>query len=147
MSIEKNRKTVLAALRSGEYAQTFGDLEKDGCFCALGLIYEVTPPPYFMDTLLGDNTFLSSRIIRWNDSERLSFEDIADRLEDRWSTSAAAPLGTGTQVLVGDHEVLMGEARVDDDRLGRVCGYGLDCHGRAYVVVEWMDNTLEIEYL
>jgi hypothetical protein len=66
-----------------------------------------------------------------------------------------ALLGNCARVLVGGHEVTIGEARFDLDfdstgRMGRVCGYGLTCHDEAYVVVEWVGDgglSLEVELL
>lgn len=74
----------IAALRSGKYKQVVGSAEKDGGYCAIGLLSYVahgdTKFPYRTSrTLVGiDNT---SAVVTMNDSRRLTFRQIADWLE------------------------------------------------------------------
>jgi len=80
------------ALRSGRYRQIRGDfmeVDPDGTdhgYCALGLLGMLQceePVTYWR---VGERVSLLGAllhcIIRWNDTEKLSFEEIADRLDN-----------------------------------------------------------------
>jgi len=85
------------ALRSGKYAQGFGALEKDGRFCCLGVLQDLAPSNIKRST---NNEDISVHIrdwaglelidpiigynyaTHWNDKERLSFNEIADLIEE-----------------------------------------------------------------
>lgn len=78
----KNRKKVIKALRSGEYKQGFGWFyePKTDCYCAVGVTQEVTKMFSVSSVfILGLSRNIS--LVRWNDIERLTFPQIADRLE------------------------------------------------------------------
>lgn len=81
----------IQALRSGEYPQTTGTLTRDGAFCCLGVYCEAVeripiieldhwemPPPESNIPLNHDTKQFFTAL---NDSERLSFEEIADIAE------------------------------------------------------------------
>ena len=86
------RKQLREALRSGKYKQGFGALYSNGCHCAVGVLCDISPVPG--DRML---TALSAplEVLQWsqlsppehyelvfmNDIERLTFDQIADRLE------------------------------------------------------------------
>ena len=87
-------KKWIAALRSGKYKQTQFHMKKDGCFCALGVLCEITDPNGWHQTEKGEYWYPDPPIpcghrvwgqsFVWNDSERLSFVEIANELEKRY---------------------------------------------------------------
>lgn len=96
MNIEANRRTFLDALRSGKYTQTTGQYRsRDGtCHCALGVgidaldLWDSLVPGGLLERALeedGDGETFFDLVIRWNDHEKLTFDEISDRLEARWS--------------------------------------------------------------
>ncbi len=93
----------LVALRSGEFEQGFGQLNKDKCFCCLGVLAEVAKfpkcnygAPYsggdeFSYCIGGSNHFgtfppgyvtCQETLMKMNDDERKSFAEIADYIEE-----------------------------------------------------------------
>lgn len=99
-------KQLIAALRSGEYTQTTGCLRSGNCYCAAGVAcdvwmketgkgrwdewggFETASPDMPMHSFAPIEVYdaypdgLMSRVIIWNDVERMSFAQIADRLEE-----------------------------------------------------------------
>lgn len=103
------KKKWLEALRSGEYEQGRGALQKGGMFCCLGVLCEVAvkediiPPPSIdvFDTATYDGSYRVtipgavsdwafelrrgdevSNLMQMNDSGKNSFSDIADYIEE-----------------------------------------------------------------
>lgn len=82
MKNNEDTQKYLAALRSGKYKQCFnrytGDNKNE--FCAWGLARYITDLPLPYDTL---EALMSDRcsIVFWNDDDRLSFPEIADKIE------------------------------------------------------------------
>lgn len=82
-----------AALRSGEYKQGFRTLKGDGRFCALGVLAHLSLPKWrVIDYGDGDvdvawdgygvySADWSDEVWRWNDRQRLSLPEIADKIE------------------------------------------------------------------
>lgn len=104
--VERNLKKWVAALRSGKYTQTTGQLSRRGSFCCLGVACEVFGATFtergdrasykdgdteyaddYMPPLLADELGLSEddqkRFVRMNDSEKYSFSAIADFIEGK----------------------------------------------------------------
>ena len=87
------KKKWVAALRSGEYEQGQGYLQKDGKFCCLGVLCHVCGAEESLGRLTDwpdANTTDSSRLT-WpevnelaamNDDDNLSFPEIADWIEE-----------------------------------------------------------------
>lgn len=90
--IRKNRQKWLEALRSGKYRKIRGIMYHDGQHCALGVLADVAKPWY--QIWRSNNMVQTARLAQvdmtyvWNlnDGEQLSFEEIADRLEHKFST-------------------------------------------------------------
>lgn len=98
---EEIKAKWVAALRSGKYQQTSGQLRRNegesSSFCCLGVLCDVVNPDAWKHESHEDGTFLSvsGRIARlaglshaassvltdWNDSKRKSFEEIAAFIE------------------------------------------------------------------
>jgi hypothetical protein len=96
------KELFLRALREGEYSQITGSLHREGSFCALGVLFKLlgaTPSGESMtfskkpeahkvclnnlDEILWDSFgAVRSQIINMNDRMKLSFSEIADRLEN-----------------------------------------------------------------
>ena len=91
----------LDALRSGKYKQGFGGLSQNGAFCCLGVACDVYAPhewehrdgysahPFGAGTMNydGRETFgmdadEAGALIEMNDSEKKSFPEIADEIEE-----------------------------------------------------------------
>lgn len=99
----------VATLRSGEYEQTTGQLcriDDDGkrTYCCLGVLAAIAGDmQYDIDRGTAGGSFLSLGVdIRaeygltqgdcrdlasWNDEEGLTFNEIADKIEERWTES------------------------------------------------------------
>lgn len=97
------RKRLVEALRSGKYKQGYGRLKKGDCFCVLGIICDLNDPTQWKDepgnwTTYGPGGYLASlpkdvavgldvsrpeegHLIAMNDGQRLTFEQIADKVE------------------------------------------------------------------
>ena len=104
-------KKWLEKLRSGEYAQSRGQLKRvrqngDCSFCALGVLCDIYPEGawsnraggigYYevgeqtnghglipeIEIFTGLDNDLFENVITWNDRDKLSFEEIADRVEE-----------------------------------------------------------------
>ena len=73
----------LAALRDPKNKQCFGDYSKeDGSHCAIGLAAAVLDmSSYAVEALIPGH----SVVIDWNDVDRLTFPEIADRLATKMS--------------------------------------------------------------
>lgn len=78
----------VAALRSGEYKQSYEDYENDGCYCTAGVGYEVNGYQPKGDKLLNfpDKDPLTGKlfheIVTMNDEQKLPFAEIADWIEE-----------------------------------------------------------------
>jgi len=85
------------ALRSGEYLQYFGALERNGKFCFLGVLQDLAPAEikrgpdrrvlsvHIRDWAGLDNTdpIIGGKYASyWNDIEGLSFDQLADLVEE-----------------------------------------------------------------
>lgn len=103
-------KQWIAALRSGNYQQGFGQLHKNGAFCALGVLCDIVKPGgWKKDVIVGGmqmdcqatklshdlleqagirNSDVRLRdgqpIVYLNDKARLTFAELADMIEDMW---------------------------------------------------------------
>jgi len=92
MNIQERRKQWLAALRSGEYKQNRGsNVGADGSYCALGLalklsgFYKVVgmkSTSRHLETHYGLSDGGRWYVIHMNDNKKLSFPEIADRMEE-----------------------------------------------------------------
>ena len=79
----------IAALRSGEFKQAFGELQKNDGYCCLGVLCKVagrTPTNSADDTTLYDWMRLelglpTAGLWHRNDQQKLSFPEIADWIE------------------------------------------------------------------
>lgn len=99
----ERRKALIAALRSGKYKQIRGRLSHGDCFCAEGVACEVyiAAGKRLVKKLVGDyvmygrSSFVAPAVVRkyfdlpgdlclMNDSQRLTFAQIADKLEAEW---------------------------------------------------------------
>ena len=102
-------KFWVEALESGEYRQGFHSLKdaETGCHCALGLLVHLSPEhdlvhrtpngkyifcrnkqtlkfaSHYIDDDLLEPEF-QSMVVSWNDGEKLSFDEIAIRVRDRY---------------------------------------------------------------
>jgi hypothetical protein len=87
----------IAALRSGEYPQILYNFRDNRGFCAIGVLYDIVDPanwqeddddiwsfPYGVYVLIrhGVSSSLVERVMNWNDDSHLSFQEIADKLEE-----------------------------------------------------------------
>lgn len=105
----EDRKLVIDALRSGDYTQTRRVLHNGECFCVMGVIADVLLDTYWV---LDDEDLWSIRdpdnpgnpdrhtlwtsnrnkigisdedqetLIDWNDKKKMTFDEIADRIEE-----------------------------------------------------------------
>ncbi len=84
------KKLWIEALRSGEYEQCIGALHDATGYCCIGVLRELVVPDNvgeFCDTYteIRDASGLSpeaeGECIDWNDGEKLTFLQIADKLE------------------------------------------------------------------
>jgi len=92
------RERWIAALRSGKYKRCTGQLRRGDRFCALGVLADIIDPGGWAPSPggnyvlwrgavgnIGTSTYVAGvedgRVITWNDASKLSFSEIADRLE------------------------------------------------------------------
>jgi hypothetical protein len=93
MNIEANRRTFLDALRSGKYTQTTRQYRSrdSTCHCALGVgidalgLWDSLVPGQVIEDALGEDWLLFDLVTQWNDRHELTFDEIADLLQARWS--------------------------------------------------------------
>lgn len=95
MKQEVARKLV-RALRSGKYKQAFKTyVHEDGALCPLAVLAKISPirradASYLQRTRLAKWAGLKDvgrdKIISWNDADRLTFPQIADRIEHEYET-------------------------------------------------------------
>lgn len=74
----------LRRLRSGEYRQTRGSFvrytylfPRPPSYCAVGLLRDIT------QSIPGLHIKLFAEVVTWNDKDKLTFAQIADKLEER----------------------------------------------------------------
>jgi hypothetical protein len=91
------RLKLVNAWRSGEYFQTRGALKKGGCFCAMGVAFDLLDPDGWFNRYAdvyrhkmtdkefkeryGFNDTEVTCIIQWNDWNQIPFLDIAKAVE------------------------------------------------------------------
>src|SRR5687768_2088818 len=84
----------IAALRSNEFTQTREDYKQDDCYCAVGVgLYLLQDKNFdYRDAVINklrdegmgwvsSHLFLD-RVINWNDKDKLTFPQIADKIEE-----------------------------------------------------------------
>ena len=81
------RNEWTAALRSGEYLQGYKFLRYKNAFCAIGVFYTIFPcPSVKLANIVTEMAGLTPDLSMWsimhmNDTLRLSFNEIADRID------------------------------------------------------------------
>jgi len=86
----ERREKFINALRSGDYQQVTGSYFKQGCFCSIGVLMDLTHcgstnlPVEDMLINVSENYLLDGNhiadLISMNDDEEMSFNEIADAL-------------------------------------------------------------------
>ena len=92
-----NLEKAVAFLKTTDLPQTYGTPHHQGAYCALGaMVYAIKGPPtdpdcttmrawglnYSQaDDLIGLPPLVADQVWRWNDIDRLSFPEIAERIE------------------------------------------------------------------
>ena len=100
--ITENMKMFLSELRSGKWKQAFGthrsvdnDIKKpraeEYCYCAIGLMRQIASPKDFwlvpeLSVYYEMPDGILSTMVIWNDVDKLTFPQIADKLEELLST-------------------------------------------------------------
>lgn len=83
------QKSILLALRGGEFEQEYGRRYYNGRYCAMGVIGQcLTGNPYSILINMGGSHIdskLYSDILYWNDIVQLDFNKIADLIEEYWT--------------------------------------------------------------
>jgi hypothetical protein len=92
---QKLKRKLCAALRGGHWQQCYGVLQQDDKRCAIGVLVEIlkeSDPIAHWAVLVNqipDDDLLD--LIRMNDAEKLTFNQIADQIEDEPQATTQVP--------------------------------------------------------